>query len=81
MPGWEHLGFATMLDRPVHHLRCEQFEFWVDVASGMVLRVERGPVPQDDGIWIEEVVALEMGPQPPELFVLPEGDAVSTGRP
>ncbi len=69
--GWEHLGFATVLDRPVHHLRCEDVEFWVDAESAMVLRAERSPTLFDPSTSIEQVMALEIGPQSPELFELP----------
>jgi hypothetical protein len=80
-PGWEHRGFATVLDRPVHHIQCEATEFWVDVATHQVLRGERGPSPLVDDTWIEQVMLLEVGPQPPELFVLPPGAVTTTGRP
>jgi hypothetical protein len=77
--GWEHLGFARLLDRTVHHLRCEAFELWVDVASSMVLRSESGTTPLVDTARVREVVELEIGPQPTELFELPPDAVVEEG--
>ena len=73
--GWRHAGFATIMERPTHHLICDDAQWWADVATGMVMRFERAATFTNPSGWIYEVVALEEAPQPADLFELPP-DAV-----
>ncbi len=75
--GWRWIGVDLVLGRSTDHLGCDLEDLWVDQASGLVLRYEvrpADPLQRLTSIW--EVVALDFGAQPPELFQLPPGAVV-----
>jgi hypothetical protein len=73
-PGrWEHRGFDIVADRTAHHLVCGLDEFWIDAEWLRVVRVQRDPDPLGVQTSVEELISLQFGPQPADLFVLPDG--------
>ena len=74
--GWQHRGFDLVGDGPAHHVVCDREEFWIDQGSLRVVRVQHDPDPLGAQVGIEVLVSMTFGPQPPELFALPEGARV-----
>ena len=79
--GWQHLGFATIVERTAHVLGCGEDRAWVDVETGMVMRSVVPSSILNPGTSIYEVTELEFGPQPDDRFQLPEGAVTTTEMP
>lgn len=83
---WAYVGLETVMGRPTHHLACGT-EVWIDPRTRFVLRSRQNlvgadgqPIPGE--FHTLEVTAIEIGPQPAELFDLtpPPGLAVMTDQ-
>jgi len=75
--GWRWVGVDLVLGRPADHLGCDLEDLWIDQATSLILRQEvrpDDPLQRMETIW--EVVALDLGPQPPDLFRFPSGAVV-----
>jgi hypothetical protein len=72
---WEYVGLEYLIGRPTHHVACGGSAMWMDVETTIPLRSINA---QGGGLPTIEYTVLELriGPQPPELFVPPEGAAV-----
>jgi hypothetical protein len=78
--GWQHRGFATIFDRPAHHLLCGLDEFWVDDEWRLVVRTQHDPDVLGTQTAVEEVVKVTFAEQPADLFELPPGADVFCPR-
>ena len=61
---WEYVEETSVLQRPAHHVRCAtgpHEEFWVDVATGIVLRSTAVPTEEDRVSLTGEVLELALG--------------------
>ena len=79
--GWEHRGFDLVNDRPAHHLACGDSHVWVDREWLMAVRSQRKPDPLAYVTDVDELIDLQFGQPPAELFELPKDACVSTVRP
>jgi Tol biopolymer transport system component len=79
--GWRYVGLEYVLGRPAHHVACSR-DLWIDVETRLVLR-SRTPVlddalqPVGGALRTIEVVELEFGDQPADLFDLAKPDDVA----
>ena len=78
--GWEYLGLDVVLDSAAWHIACGRVEFWIDRERLLVVR--RVVVPDALHVVTETqtVLRVEFGPQPVELFELPQDAVVLGGR-
>jgi hypothetical protein len=83
---WAYVGLETVMGTPTHHLSCAT-EVWIDPVTRFVLRSRQNLVGEDGQplpgqFRTLEVTAIEIGPQPAELFDLtpPAGLAVMTNE-
>ena len=85
---WEYIQETHVLARPVHHVRCAtglHDEYWVDIATGFVLRSTAVPTDDDRifltgevmefalGVTIDPAVLVVQGPH--VGAIMPGGDA------
>lgn len=75
--GWQEVGREDVLDRPTRHVRCGTGDLWVDLVTGLPLRLGVISFGVDQaGAYAPivqttlEVVELQFGPQPAALFEL-----------
>jgi hypothetical protein len=77
--GWEWRGTDLVAGRVADHLACAldaaHREVWIDRNLGIVTRTQSDD-PTFNDIAVEEVVDLQLGPQPASLFVLTAGASV-----
>ena len=78
--GWEYLGLDLVLDSAAWHIACGRTEFWIDRERMLVVR--RVVVPDALHLVVETqtVLRVALGPQPAELFELPQDAVVIGGR-
>jgi len=69
---WEYVALEYLIGRSTQHVACGASEMWIDVEVGVPLRSI--PLHADDvSPMTIEVLEIEVGPQPPELFLPPAG--------
>jgi hypothetical protein len=78
--GWQHRGVDLILGRATDHLRCGFGHYWIDRELKLVLRTSQERDPLLLHANVEEVIELRIGPSPPELFLVPEGDELCEDR-
>ncbi len=72
---WTYVGLEYLIGRPTHHVACGDSALWMDIETTLPLRsinAQGGDLPTIQF----DVLELEVGPQPPDLFVPPAGLAV-----
>jgi hypothetical protein len=74
--GWEYLGLDVVLESEAWHVACGRTEFWIDRARLLVVRRVLMPDALHFAVETQTVLRVELGPQPPDLFELPEGATV-----
>lgn len=86
--GWETIETIELIGRMTRHVRCsvpdvefgvQERHLWIDVEAGLPLRTGTPSFQVDEngssvplGLAFRDVVELEIGPQPQELFALDE---------
>ena len=78
--GWEYLGLDLVLDSEAWHIACGRTEFWIDRARLLVVRRVLMPDALHFVVETQTVLRVELGPQPADLFELPEGATVIDPR-
>ena len=78
--GWEFLGLDVVLESEAWHIACGRTEFWIDRARLLVVRSVLMPDALHFVVETQTVLRVELGPQPPDLFQLPQGANVIDGR-
>jgi hypothetical protein len=73
--GSRYLGVDAVIAFTADHIECDRTEYWIDRATGLVVR-RQTPADEMHGIEVVEVVDLAFGPTPDELLRLPEGAAL-----
>jgi hypothetical protein len=71
--GFRYVGLDRLLGRDAWHIACGRDEHWIDRERLLVVRHVRNPDPLHLNVETQTVLSIEIGPQPPELFDLPEG--------
>ena len=75
------IGVDIVHGREADHLACPgdsgDLEYWLDRETSLVVRSQ-----YFDGLgtYVEEVIELEIGPQPADQFVVPPGEVVQSPR-
>jgi hypothetical protein len=77
---WTFRGLDVLLGTAAWHIACGRDEYWIDRERLLVVRHARAPDALHTLGESWTVLHIEIGPQPDELFELPEGDAVTNGR-
>jgi hypothetical protein len=77
---WRHVGLERLLGRDAWRIACGGDEYWIDRERLLVVRHTPAPDPLTYVVEAKTVLFIEVGPQPPELFEIPEGDVVREGR-
>ena len=65
-----------VLESEAWHIACGRSEFWIDHARLLVVRRVLMPDALHFAVEVQTVLRVELGPQPPDLFDLPEGATV-----
>jgi hypothetical protein len=78
--GWTYLGRDLLLGAAAWHIACGPAEFWIDQQRLLVLRTLVHRDALHVGEDVRTVLLVEIGPQPPELFRLPEDAVIAEGR-
>jgi hypothetical protein len=78
--GFRYIGLDRLLGRDAWHIACGRDEYWIDRERLLVVRSARNPDPLHLKVESRTVLSIEIGPQPPELFELPDGADVRDGR-
>ena len=76
--GWRYLGLDILLGAPAWHVGCGPIEFWIDRERLLVVRRVIQPDPLHTVVDSRTVVRIVLGPQPAELFALPDDARVDT---
>ncbi len=80
LEGWQHRGVDLILGRVTDRVSCGYGHYWIDREIKLILRASQEQDPLVLRTQVEEVVELRIGPSPPELFLVPEGDKSCNGR-
>ena len=78
--GWEYVGLDLVLDSPAWHIACGRTEFWIDRERLLVVRRVVAPDALHLVTESQTVLRVALGPQPVELFQLPQDAVVVGGR-
>jgi hypothetical protein len=82
---WEYVEESTVLARPAHHVRCAtglHDEYWVDIATGFVLRSTAVPTDDDRIFLTGEVRAFALGVTiDPAVLAVQDGPRVGAPMP
>ncbi len=71
--GFAYVGLDRLLGRDAWHIACGLNDYWIDRERLLVVRHVKNPDPLHLIVETRTVLSIEIGPQPPELFELPEG--------
>lgn len=78
--GWRLVGLERLLGREAWRIACAGDEYWIDRERLLVVRRAPAPDPLSFTANTTTVLSFELGPQPAELFQVPEGDIVREDR-
>jgi hypothetical protein len=79
--GFRYVGLDRLLGRDAWHIACGRDEHWIDRERLLLVRHVKNPDALHLKVDTRTVLSIEVGPQPPELFELPEGAEIrSFGR-
>jgi len=76
--GWRYVDLEYVAERPAHHVMCGGNDLWIDIETGLFLRM-REPAVDNEHVAIAgqfmttEVTDIAFGEQPAALFEGPEG--------